>query len=124
MLAVSPIGCNLRSMAVARALLPPWVRIDTQKWTCHAAAMPDRVKRTYNLEADTVQRVREMAERYGVASSQDAVIELAVDELERRLRETREADAWEAAAGDPGFAAESSEVHSAYRSADRETWPA
>jgi hypothetical protein len=102
----------------------PRVRIDTHNWTWHAAAMSTRVKRTYNLEARTVRRVREMAERYRVASSQDAVIELAVDELERRLREAREADAWEAAAGDPGFAAESSEVESAYRSADRETWPA
>jgi hypothetical protein len=35
-----------------------------------------------------------------------------------------EAEAWEAAAGDPDFAAESSEVQEAYRSADRETWPA
>jgi len=86
--------------------------------------MPARVKRTYNLEARTVSRVREMAERYGVASSQDGVIELAVDELERRLRESREADAWEAAAADPGFVVESSEMESAYRSADRETWPA
>lgn len=49
------------------------------------------MKRTYNLDPRLVHRVREMAERYGVASSQDGVIELAVDELERRLREQREA---------------------------------
>jgi predicted kinase len=85
--------------------------------------MASRVKRTYNLAPATVRRVREMAERYRVASSQDAVIELAVDELERRLRETAEAEAWEAAASDPEFAAEVQEMGAAYRSADRETWP-
>jgi predicted kinase len=83
-----------------------------------------RVKRTYNLDAGTVRRVREMAERYGVASSQDAVIELAVDELERRLREEREAVAWEDAALDPAFTTEAEELDTAYRAADRETWPA
>lgn len=86
--------------------------------------MVSRVKRTYNLRASTVKRVREMAERYGVAASQDAVVELAVDELERRLRETREAEAWEAAATDPLFQAEADELEAAYGSADRETWPA
>ena len=86
--------------------------------------MAARVKRTYNLAPQTVRRVREMAERYSVASSQDAVIELAVDELERRIREQREADAWEQAAADPQFRSEVGEIEVAYRSADRETWPA
>lgn len=86
--------------------------------------MAIRMKRTYNLAPRTVQRVREMAERYGVASSQDAVIELAVDELERRIREQREADAWDQAAADAQFQSEVDEVEGAYRSADRETWPA
>ena len=86
--------------------------------------MATRMKRTYNLAPQTVRRVREMAERYGVASSQDAVIELAVDELERRIREQREADAWEQAAADPQFHSEVGEIEVAYRSADRETWPA
>ena len=86
--------------------------------------MVTRVKRTYNLAPRTVHRVREMAERYGVASSQDAVIELAVDELERRIREQQEADAWEQAAADPEFQSEVAEVEGSYLSADRETWPA
>ena len=86
--------------------------------------MAARVKRTYNLAPHTVRRVREMAERYRVAGSQDAVIELAVDELERRLREMREADAWQGAATDPDFGSEAEEIDAAYRSADRETWPA
>jgi len=86
--------------------------------------MVNRVKRTYNLPPATVKRVREMAERYGVAASQDAVVELAVDELERRLREQHEAERWAAAAMDPAFRAETEELDGAYRSADGETWPA
>lgn len=85
--------------------------------------MGTRVKRTYNLPAETVHRVREMAERYGIAASQDAVVELAVAELERHLLEEREAAAWTAAASDPEFTAEVRELTAAYRSADAETWP-
>lgn len=86
--------------------------------------MANRTKRTYNLSPATVRRVRELAETYGVAPSQDAVIELAVDELDRRLREEREAALWEEAATDAEFKRETEEIEAAYRSADRETWPA
>lgn len=86
--------------------------------------MSERVKRTYNLSGTTVRRVREMAERYGVAPSQDAVVELAVDELERRLRDASEAADWERAASDPSFQAEVADFETALRTADRETWPA
>ncbi len=86
--------------------------------------MSTRIKRTYNLSSNTVKRVRELAERYNVGPSQDAVVELAIDELERHLREAREADAWEAAAKDPTFRDEVADIETAYHSADRETWPA
>lgn len=86
--------------------------------------MQRRTKRTYNLSPATVRRVREMAERYGVAPSQDAVVELAVEELERHLREEREAAAWEEVAADARFQAEVHDLEGAYRAADRETWPA
>ncbi len=83
-----------------------------------------RVKRTYNLAPRTVRSVRELAETYEIASSQDAVVELAVDELERRVREERESATWEAAASDSAFLSEAGELEAAYRGADRETWPA
>jgi hypothetical protein len=85
--------------------------------------MSTKVKRTYNLAPATVRRVRELTENYAVASSQDAVIELAVDELDRRLRDAREAEAWAAAAVDPDFQAEVADVAAAYDAADAETWP-
>ncbi len=86
--------------------------------------MAERTKRTYNLKAETVRRVRDMADKYAVAPSQDAVVELAVDELDRRLRDEREAAEWEAAASDRAFRGEAADVEGAYREADRETWPA
>lgn len=85
--------------------------------------MSRSVKRTFNLRPRTVSRVREMAER-SIASSQDAVVELAVDELARRLQDLSEAAQWEEASRDPVFRAEVEELEAAYRSADRETWPA
>lgn len=70
-----------------------------------------------------MRRVREMAERYGVAPTQDAVIELAVDELERHLRDEAEGETWGRATADPAFVAEADGLE-AYRTGDRETWPA
>ena len=85
--------------------------------------MSATVKRTYNLDPATVRRVRELSQTYGVAASQDAVVELAVDELDRRLRDDREAQAWADAAADPTFLREMEDVERAYASSDDETWP-
>jgi hypothetical protein len=82
-----------------------------------------RTKRTYNLPERTVRTVRELAATYGVADTQDGVIELAVDELARRIRDEAEAARWEAAAGDSAFRAETAHQAAAYEVADRETWP-
>lgn len=83
-----------------------------------------RVKRTYNLSERTVRTVRELSERYSLDRSQDAVVELAVEDLERRLRDAEEARVWGAAAEDPDFRREAEDLEAAYRSADAETWPA
>lgn len=86
--------------------------------------MAPKQKRTYNLAPRTIRAVRELADEYHAAATQDGVIELAVDELQRRLRDTAEAGLWEAAAGDPVFIGEAADLEAAYESADRETWPA
>lgn len=83
-----------------------------------------KTKRTYNLSGETIRTVRELSERYGLGRSQDAVVELAVEELDRSLRDADEARAWAAAAQDPEFKRESDGLEAAYRSADAETWPA
>ena len=81
-----------------------------------------RVKRTYNLPDRTVRLVRELAAEYGLADSQDGVVELAVDELARHLREAEEADRWAAAAEDPAFVAEARSIEREFAVADAETW--
>jgi predicted transcriptional regulator len=82
--------------------------------------MPARTKRTYSLRPETVARVRELAARYG--SSQDAVVDRAIDELERGRRDEDETEAWARAAEDPEFRRESAEVAATFDEADR--WPA
>ena len=82
--------------------------------------MSARTKRTYSLRPETVARVRELAARYG--SSQDAVVERAVEELERVRRDEDETEAWARAAEDPEFRRESAEVAATFDEADR--WPA
>ena len=82
----------------------------------------DRVKRTYNLPAPVVSAVRELADRQ-IAPSQDAVVEMAISELVRRVREADEEDAWSRAAGDPLFTGELATLDTEFRSADAETWP-
>lgn len=83
-----------------------------------------KVKRTYNLSERTVRSVREISERYGLGRSQDGVVELAIEELERQLRYAEEAATWAAAATDTAFANEAAELEAAFVSADLETWPA
>ena len=86
--------------------------------------MEGRVKRTYNLSASTVRAVRELAGEYRVARSQDAVVELAVEELSRRIRDIDEATAWERAAADPAFRAEVDAVDADLPVTDQDVWPA
>ena len=83
--------------------------------------MGTRVKRTYNLNEATLTRVRELAGKYEAASSQDAVVELAVDRLYAQMVEQAEAAAWARAAADPDFRGEMAGIASDFR--DGETWP-
>ncbi len=100
---------------------PIHVRIDTQDDVCDPPIVL-KTKRTYNLSRRTIETVQALAERK-VAPTQDALVELAVDELARHVRDADEADVWAAAAADPEFAAEAEDLEAAYRTADGETWP-
>lgn len=81
----------------------------------------ERMKRTYNLRPVTVSRVRELAASYG-STSQDAVVELAVDRLYRESQEAVESERWAQAAVDDEFRSESRAIARAY--GDRTDWPA
>ena len=97
------------------------VPIDTQDNVCDSPIVL-KTKRTYNLSRRTIETVQALAERK-VAPTQDALVELAVDELARHVQEADEADAWATAAADPEFAAEAEELEAAYLTVDAETWP-
>jgi hypothetical protein len=101
---------------------PIHVLIDTQHDVCEAAVVL-KTKRTYNLSRRTIETVQTLVADRQVAPTQDALVELAVDELARHVREADEGDAWAEAAADPEFAAEAADLEAAYRAADAETWP-
>jgi hypothetical protein len=82
--------------------------------------MANRTKRTYSLRPETVSRVRDLATRYG--TSQDALVDTAVERLDRTLREEEETSAWASAAADPDFIAEARQVAAVLDEPDR--WPA
>lgn len=83
--------------------------------------MSSKVKRTYNLNAETVARVRELAGPYGAAPSQDGVVELAIERLYRDIREREEADLWATASGDAEFRAEMTAIADEYD--EPGSWP-
>jgi hypothetical protein len=89
------------------------------------SSKPRRTKRTYNLAAPTIHRVRELAEVYGASPTQDGVVDLAVERLYLELREQAEGDRWAAAASDPDFRQEMADVARDLRSAESgpESWP-
>ena len=83
--------------------------------------MTTKTKRTYNLNAETIARVRELARRPDTASSQDGVVELAVERLYQDVRDKEEARLWANAADDAEFRSEMRTIATHYR--DRESWP-
>ena len=85
------------------------------------ATRTKRAKRTYNLAEPTIRRVRELSEVYGAASTQDGVVDLAVERLYLELQQEGEGARWAEAAADPAFERE-------MRALDRElhwaeSWP-
>lgn len=98
------------------------VLIDTQDDVCDAVDVL-KTKRTYNLSRKTIETVQTLVAERHVAATQDALVELAVDELARRVLEGDEAIVWAAATTDPEFIAEVEELEAGYRTADAETWP-
>ena len=95
--------------------------VDTLDMYPYHESMTTRTKRTYNLDEATIRHVREMSADYGVAESQDAVVELAVERLYGEALDRVERELWAAAALDPEFVAEIREI-SADLDGD-ESWP-
>ena len=79
------------------------VRIDTSISRVIFTSMSHKSKRTYNLSPETVERVRVLASRADLAPTQDAVVELAIDQLYRQVTDREEAALWTRAYEDEGF---------------------
>jgi hypothetical protein len=83
--------------------------------------MGTKMKRTYNLSTEAVAHVRDLAAKGDAGTSQDGIVELAIERLYRERREHEEAVQWARASEDPAFTAEMNEVERTYR--DLESWP-
>ncbi len=95
--------------------------IDTSVSVTHGTDV--RVKRTYKLSTEAVETVRALAERKAVAATQDGVVEIAIHELARRVRDADNAERWADAANDPEFVAEVEGLAGGFGSDDRAAWP-
>lgn len=82
------------------------VRIDTSDTRVKLAPMSTRTKRTYNLSPEAVAHVRDLAARGDLAPSQDAVVEMAIEQLYREVQDREETARWSMAARDVGFRGE------------------
>jgi hypothetical protein len=82
-----------------------------------------KVKRTYNLGAETVATVRELVEQRHLASSQDALVEMALADFFLTARHAEDARRFASAAQDPEITGELASLEQEFRAADRETWP-
>lgn len=79
------------------------VRIDTSISRAKIASMGTKIKRTYNLSPEAVAHVRDLAARGDLAPSQDAIVELAIEQLYREVRDREEAALWSSASSDDDF---------------------
>jgi hypothetical protein len=84
--------------------------------------MGTRTKRTYNLSLEAVAHVRDLADRSGSGTSQDGIVEMAIDRLYRDVREHEETGQWARASEDPAFKDEMKALEVTY--GDMESWPA
>lgn len=81
-----------------------------------------KTKRTYNITSEAVATVKRLVEERHIAPSQDALVEQAIRELDRRFRDIDEALLWQRAAEDAEFQAEAQELDRAFASDDLTAW--
>jgi hypothetical protein len=72
----------------------------------NTASMANRSRRTYNLSSDAIAHVRDLAARGDIATSQDGIVELAIEQLYREVRDREEAALWALASQDAAFRVE------------------
>ena len=81
-----------------------------------------KTKRTYNLSIEAVAAVKRLVEERHLASSQDALVERAIAELDRWVRDSDDARLWQQAADDVEFQAEAAELDVEFAADDLQAW--
>jgi hypothetical protein len=81
-----------------------------------------RMKRTYNLSPAAVATVKRPVEVDHIAATQDALVEHAIAELDRLVRDAREAEVWSGAATDAEFQAELLQIETDLPAPDLTAW--
>jgi hypothetical protein len=81
-----------------------------------------KTKRTYNISTEAVATVKRLVEERHIAPSQDALVEQAIAELARRVRDADDARLWEQAATDLEYQAETGRLDAEFGVDDRHAW--
>lgn len=81
-----------------------------------------KIKRTYNISPESVATVKRLVDEERIAPTQDAVVEQAIQELARRLRDAGDARLWGSAARDPEFVAEARDIDAFFAEDDVRAW--
>ena len=82
-----------------------------------------KVKRTYRLPISTVEAVRYLVERRKLAATQDAVVEMAIEDLVMAARHADEASEFAAAREDHDLRIEGDRLERDFAPLDVESWP-
>lgn len=84
--------------------------------------MSAKTKRTYNISQDAVATVKRLVEEEHLAPSQDALVEQAINDLARRVRDADDARLWQEAAADSDFQTESRQIDAEFSPDDLHAW--
>jgi hypothetical protein len=84
--------------------------------------MSTKTKRTYNISREAVAVVKRLVEERHLAPSQDALVEQAITELARRIRDADDARLWQGAANDADFQAEARQIDAEFGGDDLHAW--
>ena len=88
----------------------------------YAVAMSTKMKRTYNISPEAVATVKRLVEERHLAPSQDALVEQAIAELARCVRDADDARLWQQAAYDTEFQAEAQQIDVEFSRDDLQAW--
>lgn len=94
--------------------------IDTSKNVRYDRAM--KTQRTYNLSEGSVATVKRLVDVHRIAPTQDALVERAIRELDRSVRDAEHAKLWAKAANDPEFQEESRVLDELFAADDQAAW--